>query len=631
MDEWLLSRFRQMTNGVGLEIDACSKSLRGYSTRAFAPFIDRLRVHYPDTMDQRLMVHGKTFRYQRQSDGYSGSNLMNDIFSSFYVQEQREGEEVNVIYPKVSSKTVFHDPGAEGSEIMRDNVTRWVKDYSSNGVVALRVLVSSALKESVSRDLFDDYRNSSLSRSILDFLVGNEFTFPASQGVQVPNRITHRDLIMGVKYYPARDDNRAYCTDTNRLRQLVGSCLNRLVLPKSKKLRYQLQTSSVFNNKEKDMLALRAPIATRDGYTTKLLLLDISNFTGSFANAWLMLHCMALDASDSLSHKYSMFGFGDTLLVAGWFELLATYLYLTVGYPCYVEDFDETHTLPGGFLGVQCNITSSMLCLAVILKYLRSEARRSNLIAECQAGGDDSGFILHGPTNTVEFFVRRIRETVESLIGHLKEFQVVNLDDHEGGLIPDVTFCRKRVIHERTGRFHFISSEAACPIHQSLLPGSTCVRLRDQVRAWNELDSGLRQYETEHNRGAFRQIDALRMAFLLKYPAVRPTRVRTTIWCSQRLVKKHGLYFSEKALKVIGTVECVRVGPLFALQSFRSQYIHALHLDLVTWRKVWYRGESVECILTHLEEKVCERSSNLEEIHIHADPDYLDRLLKIIK
>jgi hypothetical protein len=408
MNEFLLQRLQKMSAGLGIGTDACSKSLRGYDTHLFDPFMERMRVHYPQ-LGQGKLIYGKTFTYHySRVNGLSGSNLMNDLFSSFYLQEVREDEEVYVIYPKISNKTKFEDPGEEVNPIMRDSVIQWIQDHSNDGVASLWSLASSQLGNSVTDDLLVDFRNSSLSQSIMTFLVSNQNRFPASEHVSCRNRVTRQDLIMDIKYYPARDDNRAYCRDTNRLRQVVGACLNRLILPKSKALRKRTRVASVFNDDEKDILKLSIPISTKEDYVTKLVLLDISNFTGSFANTWIMIFIMALDSQTCLRNKYNFYGFGPNVLVGGWHEILVLYLYLTVGYPCYVESLDEYHTLPGGFLGVNANITTSLLCLAVILKYVRSRGRQLGLDVHCQAGGDDSAFVVHGPETTVNHFISSI-------------------------------------------------------------------------------------------------------------------------------------------------------------------------------------------------------------------------------
>jgi len=630
MESFVLSRLRRMSEGLGIGTDACSKSLRGYDTHILKLFLERLQVHFP-ILGQGKLVKGMTFTYHNSRiDGYSGSNLMNDLFSSFYLQEPREDEELYVIYPKISNKTKFPDPGDETDPIMRDSVINWIKDYSTEDVTSLRSVASSQLGTPTLDNLLDDFRNSSLSQSIISFLIQHQNKFPAAESVDCRSRVIHQDLIMDVKYYPARDDNRAYCRDTNRLRQVVGACLNRLVLPKSKVQRKRMKVASVFNDDEKDILKLSIPMSTRETFVSKLVLLDISNFTGSFANSWIMIFIMALDSQVNLRNKYNYYGFGQSLLLASWHEILVIYLYLTVGYPCYVDSLDEYHTLPGGFLGVNANITTSLLCLAIILKYVRSRGRQRGLDVHCQAGGDDSAFVIHGPESTVNSFIDEIKDFMTLYVGAMKEFVVFDLSDYPEGVVPDAAFCKKRIVLSREKGFYHLRGEHSCPLHQSLLPGCDLPSFASQCEAWKELDIGLLNYEKIFPE-QFQLFDSLRAAFLVKYPRVKPIRRSSeNFWITQYLHYSHGRYFTKQALATINSLEIVRRGPFIALQSFQSKFRHALHNEYVIIRNLHYRGEVVSAVLHPLEEGEVLGNSTFDAVVINPSQESLSKILNII-
>jgi len=629
MEEQLIKRLITISRGLGIEVDALSKSLRGFSTKIWPPLLERLQAHFP-FLDQERLTYGTTFTYDpRPKHGYSGSNLMNDLLSPFYLQEIKEDEEVHVIYPRVSTKTIFDSE--ETDKVMRDNVVSWIRDNSNGTVTSFRTLCQADLGYQVTCNLLDDFKESFLSQAIITFLVSNGMKVPAASYVEVPGRIIRQDLIMSIKYYPARDDNRAYCRDENRLRHLTGACLNRLISPRSKALKSRTKTATIFNHEDISMLKLRVPIAEQEGMLSVLILLDISNFTGSFANSWITLFSMALDTQNTLKYKYNVFGFGDHLLLASWHELLAIYLYLTVGYPCYVSDLDESHALPGGFLGVNANISAALLALSIIMKFVRDQARAEGINAHCQVGGDDSAIVLYGRKDAVENYIQIIQRALVDYVGLLKEFKVIDLANCCTDIVPDATFCKKRVRIEGGRGYYTISSEPSCPIHQSILPGCDISRLTKQAEAWYEFDRSLLLYERQ-NPTCFRQADCLRMAFLLKYPNVRPLRRRTgKTWTRTRLLQIEDYFVSELATQAIGDIGERKVWRFIALQSFRSKLTHALHNELVVMRKVSYRGMEVQALLHPSEEKYIEHHGSVEKVIVNPDPFYLRRILTIVR
>lgn len=627
MDVHFLKRLGVMCDGFGLEVDACAKSLRGYQTSVHYLFMERLSRFYSQ-MDATKSIQGKTFKYQLSRTTLSGSNVMNYLLSSFYLQESKEENEEFVIYPKISNKTSMKDEDEHIS--VSDYAIQLLQDLSYEGTVSLRSVANSVLGIPVSDNLLMDYQDSVLSQAIYGFLHQNSWTFPASRSLVVPGRVIRQDLVMKVKYYPARDDNRAYCQDQHVLRQIVGACLNRLVVPRSKQLRNQVASSEMYNRDDKDILDLYLPVSTRANESSFLVLLDISNFTGSLGNSWLMLHCMALDTQHNLRNKYNFYGFGDTLLVAGWHEILVLYLYLTVGYPCYVDDLDETHTLPGGFLGVNANITTGLLCLALFLKDLRSIGRAMGLTVHCQIGGDDSAVAIQGNRKKAEVFIRMVYESMNNYVGLTKEFHVINLDECQTGLMGDYTFCRKRIIHVRAGNKHILRGEVSCPIHYSILPGSELYSITDQVKAWYELDLALLNYE-KVNPDAYRKIDCLRAAFALKYPRVNLTRSKgTSVYLEGEFIMHEGKLLTKSALSAVGTIERRQVGTLFAFQGFGSKLSHALHIGLVIVRKVLIRGEVTSAYLHESEEAKVQRSITVETVSLQPDEAFLSRILKLV-
>lgn len=628
MSEFILARIAEMCDSLGLESDSALKSLRGYKTHAHPLLIERLGVAYRD-LDYGKHVHGRTFTYHATT-GTSGSQLMNYLLQSFYDQEMIENNEAIIIYPKLSVKTQRLVDGVNVP--MRDCISEWVSELSRNNVAGLRNLVSEELTPDVTSNLLDDFRNSDFASAVLIYLRENGMAFPAAEYVHVASRVVSRDLVMKCKYYPARDDKRSYCQDTNKLRCLVGACLNRLIVPKAKGIRSKLFTASIIRPFDKDMLKLRVIQPSRDDRISVVIVVDISNFTGSFGNAWLMLFCMALDTQGTLRNKYQYFAFGDKFLLASWHEILALYTYLTVGYPCYVEDLDQDHCLPGGFLGVNANITTGLLCLAFILNQLRIDLRDRLDDAHVQAGGDDTAFAISGTHEQVDWAIYHIRKTLEKYVGQLKELTVVNLEDGvHGEPLKDIRFCRKRIILKKKGDAFLLSGEESIPIPCSILPGMSYFNRSDIIQAWRELDLALLSYERTHP-DSFRICDAFRAVMLEKYPILQPFRQESALkWPSPvPRVEENGIFYTKLAYEAITQIEEIRVGNFVALQTMKAKARQALHSQIVFKIRTNHSGVEHACFIHNSEKQSFKCNRQYKQISILPDEEFLVSLNKLL-
>lgn len=623
MAQYILERVKKMSDGLGAEVDACSKSLRGYPTQCHPLFLDRIKVHYPELGSAKLK-RGVTFEYTLNGvDGFKGNTTMNFLLQSFYEQETDEENDAWVIYPRVSPRTMVQDIFEETS--MSDHVQMWVAGLSHEGWVSLRCLADADLGTTITDNLLNDFRNSSFSQQVIHYLMINQWSFPAHTPLVVKGRVNSRDLIMKTKYDQSRDDNRAYCVDSNRLRQLVGACLNRMIVPKSVVIKKRLHSSKIVHCVDKDILSLSIPMTTRDDYSSVLVLGDISNFTGSLGNSWFMLFCMALDTQNTLRHKYNLFGLGDTVILTSWHELIALYLYLTVHYPCYVEELNDYFTLPGGFLGVNANITTGLLCLSLTMTFICHVERQYGVEIHAQAGGDDFAFVIHGLTCKVEKAIETIRSHMTSYVGLLKEFHVVTLGGVSEGVVPDLSFCRKRIIHETARGKHFLRGEESCPIHRSILPGSESLTFEKQLKAWTEFDLNLLRYESKHP-DMFRVAGSLRRAFLEKYPNIKPLRVETERICNNLKVHRVcGKLITKAALETVNNIDVRRWATYICFQTFEAKLRHALSIGSIIQRYIVYRGDKELLTLGATEEGSLRSQQLRSEVGIFIDYDFLDR------
>lgn len=251
--------------------DAVGKSLRCYETRVHPIFKERLSIWW-EGIDRRSATEGRTFTYDESVAGMTGSNLLNYVFQSFYLQEPTQ--EVDVIYPRLSRKTsvLFSTPDRTD---MLSEVVGWLESYElddGHETIPLRRLAEAELGSTIVRDLLDNTLRSSLTQGISELLFTNDFHFPSHEFVTVSGRSLNQDLVMKVKYYPSRDDNRAYCSDHSRLRSLVASCLNRMISPKSMATRRSLHSASILRPDKKDVLDLHLPQTHDEDLHTYLIL-----------------------------------------------------------------------------------------------------------------------------------------------------------------------------------------------------------------------------------------------------------------------------------------------------------------------------------------------------------------------
>jgi len=626
-------RLATMAAGEKFGSDAISKSLRCYETKVHPVLSERLSV-WLNGLDKRSVTQGRTFLYNRDVAGMPGSRFMNYVLQSFY--EQEPGAEVEVIYPKLSRRTSTDKTSATGLDMLHE-VTKWLECHQSEDLdepTVLRDLAKIELTSTIVEDLLDNTLNSSLTRGICDLLFRNEFTFPSDEFLTVEGRRLNRSLRMKVKYYPSRDDNRAYCSDHSRLRSLVASCLNRMIAPKSMSTRLNLHSACFLRPDKKDVLDLHIPDYYDERVATYLVTADISNFTGSFANAWLMTFVMGLelDQNERLEDRYQLFSIGDYFIKASWKELLILYVYLTVGVPCWIEDLSRFGYLSGGFLGVGGNISIGLLCLAVVLQNLFARLKPEIIDYRAQAGGDDVALILRCMKADQEEISNLISNELEAYVGKLKEFEVFDLDELDDGVIQNATFCRKRITLKRDRSGIHLTGEPSVPLPSSLFPFDNIIGLQLQIQAWRELDYSLRGYEAKCPGNGL-LTDTLRQLFLERYRRVYPVRRSS----KKHLTSSHGLLrfgstlITTCAHSVVLTVRPIRVMDSIALSNYESQLRHALIREKVTLIYVDNGEEGTKpVVMTKAEARLLHRSVWTERVHIGFDEELLDRLLNIV-
>jgi len=625
-------RLRTMSRGDKIGSDAIAKSLRSYETKPHPILLERLSHYWPD-IDAGTTVQGRTFVYHPNVKSTTGSQLMNYAFQSFYDQEPTDT--VEVMYPKISRSTsaLF---GRQESHSMFEEVELWINEeyeLDTDKIVNLRSLANREIGSAKVTQILDNVINSTLTLGIRQLVFDNNTSFPSSKYLVVSDRITPKDLIMKTKYYVSRNDNRAYCADYSKLRSLVASCLNRLVSPKSMPARRRLHSARILRPDKKDILDLYFP-PKRDGCKSYLVLTDISNFTGSFANAWLLIYIMGLETSlGRLEDCTQLFSIGTAFLTAKWSELLLLYTYLTVGVPCWVDDLSVFAHLPGGFLGVNGNMSTGLLCFAVVLQDLQVRLRQQYPHVLTQAGGDDVGFAIQCKDTEIDEIKDVIETELTLYVGKIKEIFVYCLDEIDQGYMG-AEFCKKRIILTRENREIRLRGELSVPLPETLLSSTTLRGMPNKVKAWRELDSTLSVYDSLVPDDLV-LTDTLRQLFLELHPHVLPRRSQqikhlTSFLSLQRYDGEQLL--SSLAHTVICNVAEEWYDGICALSRYSSKLRHALILEQVTLVIVEDPVEgSNKIILTKKELNQLALTRSTETIYLSYDLILLRELLLISK
>lgn len=496
------------------------KSLRKYSTAVFPPLRERWDYWFHTGQRKREVLQSNSYEWLKGNvDNWAPNAMMSTMLQSMYDYDEPEfGRAIEV---KVSA-TTFVD-GLSVRELVKDELNALCARLGK--IPTLSDLATSILGWSVVFDLFKDVKASHLFQGINDLFKGTNFSFPATSRVKIDGRRIKPDLIMCVKYYPNRDDNRAYCKDLNLLRSLAGAALQRLILPKSMRQRRNLDwVQRVCPARNKDKLNIRVSASSEKVHLA--VIIDISNFTGSAANAWLMLSCMALELAHGKirgkpANLYCCDGVHFTATLV---EVLVLYLYTTVGYPCQVEATSEYRTLPGGFLGVNANISVALLFYSILLLWL--SRNRPNYIhyMKSQAGGDDVFILLKISRKNAELARMWLHKNLTNYVGYVKELNTFIVEDSTQTKVVDgIKFCRKRVGVTKQDTYYNIKSEPAVPLNEVITSETIPSKPQAQQKLWETARHELSNFARE-NVGYEWMTDSLLSIVASRLPRANITR-----------------------------------------------------------------------------------------------------------
>jgi hypothetical protein len=335
-------------------------------------------------------------------------------------------------------------------------------------------------------------------------------------------------------------------------------------------------------------------------------IIDISNFTGSSANAWFMLAVIALELAHGkiAGKKDNIYCTNGVHFQASALEIIVLYLYLTVGYPCIVKETSEVRFLPGGFLGVNANICVALLFYACLLSWLSRNRDKYIRYMKCQAGGDDV-YILTKITRDDELKTKLwLKQNLSKYVGHIKELNSFIVEDScDADVVEGIRFCRKR-IRVREERHHYlIESEPAVPLNEVLTMLTVPRKQATQDKMMRTVATELRTFERE-NPEYYWITDALLVIAQQRLPLATVTKSVV-----QRFESDFSIRQVDNRLCTDKSVELAKqVPPVFHLDNVYYETIgqsisFLLCRGLLTLQKVSVGGRVLKVIMTDNEGK----------------------------
>jgi hypothetical protein len=223
-----------------------------------------------------------------------------------------------------------------------------------------------------------------------------------------------------------------------------------------------------------------------------------------------------------------------------------------------------------------------------------------------------------------------VQNQLQTFVGHLKEFEVINLEDiPHGGYIPGIAFCRKRVRVFKEEHWFIVKGEHSIPIPESLTTNGTIRGRKEQLLAWRNYHLDLSRY-TEEVPEYKLEADTMRALFLHKYPScVPPTfTVRTKFLKPEvRVELESGFFVTEQAKHLLSCLPSVTFGTSIRLTTISERIRYALGLGSLL-AQVVIIGQTEKTLLTTKHQRV----TYVSELTVNVGLEYNSRLLnKLIK
>jgi len=381
--------------------------------------------------------------------GMRGAQTANIFLDGLYIMADELEQEIVAL--RLSTKTAY--PG-RGRTSMKQEVLRRLRPYSLRkpGLGAADVFL--LLDPDIDPRLLDsslDFADIPFFEDLIHLILDNEGK-RISEAVVNEFYNKHPRVVearLKVKLYYNRGDLRAYVSDTCLPRAVSGAIVDALLRPKKLRFRKQMRVCKHGPWPAQEGNRLERCVSCPLGVRVVFILGDISSFTGSCSSSWALLLAatQALERNPKLSHLLQpiVFTIDNTTFECSANIAFRVYLYYATMMPVFDTTTDEVFVSAGGMLGVNGNISLTLLAFSIVLMDLETTLDVTLAIdLKSQIGGDD--FFMSVIGNDIDEALALIRTTIENEVGHLKEFYVHEVTDLDQDVVLDAKFCKRRVL-----------------------------------------------------------------------------------------------------------------------------------------------------------------------------------------
>jgi len=262
-------------------------------------------------------------------------------------------------------------------------------------------------------------------------------------------RIDTPTAFLNTRFYPQRCDDRAFVSDEDCLRSLLGSILHSILYPKRGNRRKQYEYFKCWPVKGKNVVTLKE----KHGITDRLHIAhyDVSSFTASFRNVWsYLLEVLAYASEEKCNLPSLVVSVNGQLISMTLEELLRLYLFLAYRVKVFDTVAQDDFTSLGGMLGVAGINTACCVLFASLLQMFSRRLLEDKVTFEPRAGGDDvfAKFLSKSEhANLIAY--REVGKWIRMYVGELSEATVQTITFQEpacGFLLSTNNFCKKRVL-----------------------------------------------------------------------------------------------------------------------------------------------------------------------------------------
>jgi hypothetical protein len=278
---------------------------------------------------------------------------------------------------------------------------------------------------------------------------------------------------LSVRFYINRLERRAFCSDHDELRALVGSALHSLLKHHHRNDTHRPYATTM-PCRNKNILSEDFKMDVDQEFT--LLLGDISSFTASFANTWLLLiEVTSMLETEGRSDEILILDVRGELIETSIVEILRLVIYMCSAVE--VEHEGERFFSLGAMLGIAGIDTLAKVLFGLILEELCDSLPRG-VEAIPKAGGDD--FVIKLRTKVSDHQTRKISITflereISKYVGKLKTFDEIRIASPPCDFLTTATYCKK-ILHVRSELLGNevrvqIQSQYKIPLFRGLIQG----------------------------------------------------------------------------------------------------------------------------------------------------------------